>query len=343
MGDTPCGIVNLNESNMKLVAILVALGACCAYADNWGVIVVGSKGYMNYRHHADGVGNVAMPNGPMLKNTELVATLKSMHDAKMYKKLVFYMEACESGSMFATLPSGLNIYATTAANAKESSWGTYCSPYDIVDGKKMNTCLGDLYSVNWMEDSDKASSMSSETLEQQFQVVRKETNKSHCLEFGDVAAMSSLPIHDFQAEESGVFGLRNSTGVVDEVSAETKLRSAVDSRDIGLVSLFSRYLESGSGAQALIEEIQMREKAKSQFSQIAALALGPEASPEALQGMGELTSTQEWDCHHKATDAVEAACGRFNDYTLKFIATVANLCKAGASASNIAKAAQQVC
>merc|ERR1711998_302449 len=48
------GIVDLNESNMKLVAILVALGACCAYADNWGVIVVGSKGYMNYRHHADG-------------------------------------------------------------------------------------------------------------------------------------------------------------------------------------------------------------------------------------------------------------------------------------------------
>lgn len=49
-----------------------------------------------------------------------------------YSKLVFYMEACESGSMFKTLPTDLNIFATTAANAKESSWGTYCPPHDQV-------------------------------------------------------------------------------------------------------------------------------------------------------------------------------------------------------------------
>ena len=30
------------------------------------------------------------------------------------------------------LDSSLGIYATTAANAKESSWGTYCSPDDKV-------------------------------------------------------------------------------------------------------------------------------------------------------------------------------------------------------------------
>lgn len=130
-----------------------------------------------------------------------------MHSSNMYSKLVFYMEACESGSMFKTLPSGLNIYATTAANAKESSWGTYCSPYDKVDGKKIGSCLGDLYSVNWMENSDLFSAMSSETLESQFTVVKKETNKSHCEEFGDVNSLSSLPIHDFQAEQSSVFSL----------------------------------------------------------------------------------------------------------------------------------------
>ncbi len=44
-----------------------------------------------------------------------------MHAWKMYKILVFYLEAAESGSIFKKLPKHNNIYATTAANAKESS------------------------------------------------------------------------------------------------------------------------------------------------------------------------------------------------------------------------------
>lgn len=40
-----------------------------------------------------------------------------------------------------------SVYATTAANAKESSYACY---YD----EKRDTYLGDWYSVNWMEDSD---------------------------------------------------------------------------------------------------------------------------------------------------------------------------------------------
>ena len=40
---------------------------------------------------------------------------------------MIYVEACESGSIFeGVLDKSLNIYATTAANAYESSWGTYC-------------------------------------------------------------------------------------------------------------------------------------------------------------------------------------------------------------------------
>ena len=57
----------------------------------------------------------------------------------------------------------MNIYAITAANASESSWGTYCSPDDKVDGVSVGSCLGDLFSVNWMEDSDHAN-MDTETL-----------------------------------------------------------------------------------------------------------------------------------------------------------------------------------
>ena len=38
--------------------------------------------------------------------------------------LCLWCQACESGSMFPALPTNVSIYATTAANAEESSWGT---------------------------------------------------------------------------------------------------------------------------------------------------------------------------------------------------------------------------
>ena len=52
------------------------------------------------------------------------------------------------------------VYATTAANGHESSYACY---YD----KKRKTYLGDLYSVNWMENSD-VSNLNTETLASQF-------------------------------------------------------------------------------------------------------------------------------------------------------------------------------
>merc|ERR1719161_1647724 len=82
---------------------------------------------------------------------------------------------------------GLNVpgvYAVTAANAHESSWGTYCGTQAKVNGKNINSCLGDLFSVSWMEDSD-AEDTSRETLAQQFATVKKLTNKSHVLQFGE--------------------------------------------------------------------------------------------------------------------------------------------------------------
>lgn len=66
---------------------------------------------------------------------------------------MFYLEACESGSMFeGLLPDDINIYATTASNAKENSYGTYCSQSYPPSPPEYDTCLGDTYSIAWMED-----------------------------------------------------------------------------------------------------------------------------------------------------------------------------------------------
>jgi len=77
-----------------------------------------------------------------------------MHDQKMFKKMVYYLESCESGSMFVNLSSDINVYALSAANPTESSWGTYCYPDDMINGQHVGSCLGDLFSVSWMELTD---------------------------------------------------------------------------------------------------------------------------------------------------------------------------------------------
>jgi legumain len=96
--------------------------------------------------------------------------------------MVLYIEACESGSMFENLLlNNINIYATTASNADESSYACY---YD----DKRGTYLGDVYSVVWMEDSD-VEKLDQESLHQQFLITQKNTNTSHVMEYGDLVKM----------------------------------------------------------------------------------------------------------------------------------------------------------
>ena len=108
-------------------------------------------------HGAPGI--LAFP-GPSKKHPfaffyadQLMETLEYMYTHRMYKELVFYVEACEGGSMFLDLPDDMNIYAMTASNEQVSSWAMYCDDEAIIDGVDIGTCLGDLFSVNWMADT----------------------------------------------------------------------------------------------------------------------------------------------------------------------------------------------
>lgn len=116
-----------------------------------------------------------MPNLPYLYAGDFMKVLREKHASNSYAKMVrlfsftccqdtcpiwteacgqvIYIEACESGSIFEGLmPEDLNIYVTTASNAEESSWGTYCPGMEPPPPSEYITCLGDLYSVSWMED-----------------------------------------------------------------------------------------------------------------------------------------------------------------------------------------------
>lgn len=90
-----------------------------------------SKVFIFFSDHG-APGLIAFPT-TYLYADKLNDAINYMWDNKRYGELVFYLEACESGSMFENiLRSDINAYAITAANAEESSWGTYCYPDDSV-------------------------------------------------------------------------------------------------------------------------------------------------------------------------------------------------------------------
>jgi len=192
-------------------------------------------------------GLIAFPTGAgQMHKAELQSAFDTMHSQNMYKKLVMYLETCESGSMFEGMTTP-NVYALSASNPSESSWGTYCGSDAMVDGKSIGSCLGDLFSVNWMEDSD-AVDITSETLDEQFQTVKTTTTKSAVMQWGELGFKADK-VSDYQ-------------GNTDEVSAKKTPAGSesisYNARQLDLRQAYDRYTAATNSEERLAagEELQ---------------------------------------------------------------------------------------
>jgi len=160
-------------------------------------------------HGAEGL--IAFPSEELYAD-DLISAIETMHSANRYGKLVFYLESCESGSMFKKLPDDINVFATTASSPYESSYAVY---YDDT----YQAYLGDEYSVNWMQNSD-AANFDSESLEIQFKTVKNVTVQSTPHQYGNLS-IGSLPLADFQGQGSstGIKANQQPAAVTDSVSS----------------------------------------------------------------------------------------------------------------------------
>lgn len=284
--------------------------------------------FINFIDHG-GTGIIAFPSGTM-SSKMLNDALKKMYTQKMYKKLVFYLEACESGSMFeGLLPQDMNIYATTASNAKESSWGTYCPPDDKVNGVELKTCLGDLYSINWMENADQVGK--NETLSAQFDIVKAKTTKSHVMAYGD-QSWTSEPIGNFMGDEANT---------KMQTSSPKKPSVDVDSRDIPLHLAYYNYVradfeERQAMADLLIAEVTHRQKIDALFYNLSKQVAGEEKFFAAAKAPGECL------CCDAVHQSIEENCGGYTDYSLQYARVVVNLCQVS-NAQVIIEALHSMC
>ena len=295
-----------------------------------------SKVFFYFADHG-APGLVAMPTGGYLYADKFHETLKFMNANKMYKEMVVYIEACESGSMFENiLEDNLNIYAVSAANASESSWGTYCSPDDKVNGKSIKSCLGDLFSVNWLEDADKAN-MQIETLQDQYSTVQKETTKSHVLQWGQLT-FTDEPIANFESghdasevsdwkkiKHYGKKYIKNELLGDFMVDPETfrKNEFAVDSRDNNLHFWYNMVLNEPTteNYESLNKEIAHRMKVDKIFET---------AFPAHMEGIkkGDKYLPTDFECYRKMIAQYENDCEPLSDYSLKYLKAFVAECEA---------------
>jgi len=141
-------------------------------------------------------GLVEMPNGDPLWADELLDILTEMKQLGKFKNLIFYLEACQSGSMFENLlHGGMNVYAMTSTSPDEPSFAYYWD-------EERKTWLADKFSVSWIADSEANMTAPFETIKQQFEITQSRTESS-VQEYGDFF-LNTEEVGEFQGIENEI-------------------------------------------------------------------------------------------------------------------------------------------
>ncbi|XP_004517111.2 vacuolar-processing enzyme-like, partial [Cicer arietinum] len=146
-------------------------------------------------------GILELPDEKVIYADKLVDTLKMKTS---YKKMVIYLESCHAGSMFqGLLPRDSKIYVTTASNPYENSFAFYCPHEKSPPSPAYTVCLGDLYSISWLEDSEQID-RKTETLDEQYLKVWSRTyytyddQFSHVMRYGNYVNMGNYILDTYQ-------------------------------------------------------------------------------------------------------------------------------------------------
>nr|XP_043627399.1 vacuolar-processing enzyme-like [Erigeron canadensis] len=307
--------------------------------------------FVYYSDHG-GPGVLGMPTLPFLYADDLNKVLKQKHAAGTYKSLVFYLESCESGSIFdGLLPQGLNIYATTASNPYESSWGTYCPEDFPSPPPEYDTCLGDMYSIAWMEDCD-VHNLRTETISQQYKLVKERTLTdnsiygSHVMQYGDMP-LSKDNLYLYM----GTNPANDNFTFIDE-NSRSPLRKAVNQRDADLLHFWHKYLKAPEGSERkaeaqkkFAEAISHRMHLDNSIELIGKVLFGLEKGPQVLNTVRSSGKplVDDWTCLKTMVRTFETYCGSLSQYGMKHMRSIANLCNSGVTSEQMAAASSQAC
>ncbi|KAK2952783.1 putative Vacuolar-processing enzyme [Blattamonas nauphoetae] len=263
--------------------------------------------FIHYNDHGSS-GLICFPTGGYAYAKDLNAALEYMTANKRYKRILFYMEACYSGTMFdSILKSNTNIYAVTAANTKESSYAEYCGI-----SKYGGTCLSNEFSQRWMEISD-AEDLKSYSIQQQFETTRSKTKGSHVMEYGDLG-FKSLPLAEFQAgtnEKS--FLPPDLQEYVHMMKKSSDMGVSVPQTEAHIFSLQSMAENDpfSTVAQEYHEQYQLKIEESRRSDSLAAYF-----QMTVKDALTRSVSPDDSDLYKWTIETYEEKCGRLNEFSL---------------------------
>ncbi|KAL9650979.1 hypothetical protein ABK040_015082 [Willaertia magna] len=310
---------------------------------------------------------LAFPGFNVLHAKDLIDTLNKMFKEEKYKEILFYIEACESGSMFdQILPNNIKIYGETAANPFQSSYACdYNSTY--------NAYLSDCYSINWMDDSEK-NMLKDETIKEQYQVVRNLTKStSEVCQYGDFSFINE-PLISFQGNAKRFHPVR-SHYLLDRLreaknrlnglnslqynlqNSKRRMESAIDSRLVKEVYLQKKLQREQNPIkiQQIKQELQQFKKEKlfadllfSHLSETFKLYKIREKYNQQLRNdpFGNRCNDQDkidLNCMKSNVMVYEKHCGKFNEYSIRYASYLRDACKMKVSVKLLDEKLSEIC
>ena len=271
---------------------------------------------------------------------ELNEALTTMHSKNMYKQLVFYLESCHSGSMFENLlPTDINIYTTTAANPHESSYAEYCGGDAKVNGTSIGSCLGDEYSVRFMEDIDArpGEELKKWTMQEQFEYLVDAVQGSHVQQYGD-KTIAQQSIADFVSQSSSKFiqWLRRSLRKLTPMKESDPMKNKINNENHRL-EWYRMQAESSNDLSAE-EEYYDEIMAEGRVTKIFELFNKKFNLPKR-----NYEDKIDFDCYREVVKGYENKCGTLIDRDFKFMTHIANFCTKGISPKKAVRAFKSLC
>lgn len=321
---------------------------------NWEAIMLGDKSgvtggsgrvlestsednvYVLFDDHGD-YGLIAFPDEYMYSD-EFTAMLKSMYEKNMYKKMVFYMEACYGGSMWKNIvPEDWHIYATTSANDDESSYGTYCGDDAVVQGVNLGTCLGGEYVTAFLEDLDTAD-LKTETLADQYAIIQKNTPSSHPGQYGDLSFVDDT-VDQYFAGSNQKNALDHFLGLLTNIEKkyeEKPIYTHRYSQEEATIKLLKNKAERTGKPEDLKKykyEVAMNARSNRIFKTFS----------EKFNLSEKIENDINFDCYRALVGQYKTSCGlNINRDTYK-LHTLGNYCSTGKSVEEGQKAIEEIC
>ena len=279
------------------------------------------------------VGLIAFPD-EYLYAEDLMTALNTMYDKKMYHHLVFYLDACESGSMFeAILPDNLRIYAVTAGGT-----GEYCGSEAVVHGVNIGACLGSEFSVRWMEDTE-SHDLYTRTLEEQYNYLVQSVFGSGVLKFGDLSFTNENLIDFFGERKKSVFIKFLET--VNYYNPFRNLRGRFKKGKVKIEDMRLFYLKNKAEMSNdpnyemnYYNELIAQERSKNIFK-----AFNKKFGLKKRFDYKKIN----YDCYKKSVQYYKQNCGMLIDRDFKFMRHIANFCSTKQSSWNAYHAFKEIC